>query len=251
MRDISTSGGVDRFSPLPKIGGRFDFGCKQEFCELFFLGVEVDEMSCVGHSHDGAPEDEMSLNDYIDKDGVRVLNASDASAASLILKPHSQRFVSTIYLCSNEDDPELILHVPFVSQVRMQSISIIGGLGGSAPMSVSVFVNRDDVDFTNASDLTPTQVIELVDPDEHTGFDGTTIDYPLRAAKFNGVDSVTLFFPDCLGADHTALEYVGFKGVGSSLKRGIVRASYEVKPQIADHKTPASELGSHIGGLES
>ena len=99
-------------------------------------------------------------------------------------------------LRSNEDDPELILHVPFTEAVKIQSVCISGGLGGVAPQEAKVWVDRDDIDFSNAEDLPPAQTLDLVDPDQHMSFGAGSLDYPLRASKFQAVSSLTFFFPD-------------------------------------------------------
>lgn len=119
-----------------------------------------------------------------------------------MIKSYDERENDTPYMVSNEDDPEMIMHVPFTEGVRVTHVSITGHVGGQAPKEVKIWADREDIDFTNAEDLTPSQTIELVDPDVHIGFDGN-LDYPLRGSKFNNITHLTLFFTDNFGADET------------------------------------------------
>ena len=48
---------------------------------------------------------------------------------------------------SEEDDPELLLHIPLAGAVKLTGISVIGGPGGAAPARLRAFINRDDLDF--------------------------------------------------------------------------------------------------------
>lgn len=58
-----------------------------------------------------------------------------------------------------------------------------------------------------------------------------------RASKFNGVHSLTLYFPETLGGgDTTEIRFIGFKGTFTSRDRRAVEATYEAKPMPADHK---------------
>ena len=104
------------------------------------------------------------------------------------------------------------------------------------------FVNRDDVDFTNADDLPATQKWDLTEQ----YVDG--LEYGTKAAKFINVSSLTLYFPDNFGAELTTIYYIGFKGEFTSYKRQVVEAVYEARPIPKDHKV-GDELkaGSGLG----
>lgn len=67
---------------------------------------------------------------------------------------------------------------------------------GKAPTEAKVWVDRDDIDFSNAEDLPPAQTLSLVDPDQHLQFGAGSLDYPLKASKFQAASSLTFFFPD-------------------------------------------------------
>jgi len=81
-----------------------------------------------------------------------------------VFKPWSQRLSTDgPYLRSDDDDPELLIHVPFTGAIKLQAISVIGGGGGASPAKLKVFTNRDNLDFSTASDLNPVQEWDLVE----------------------------------------------------------------------------------------
>jgi len=140
------------------------------------------------------------------------------------------------------DDAELIIYIPFTGTVKLKSIMIIGGEKGSSPKKMKVFANRDDIDFSNANDAKPVQEWDLQED-----FRGE-IEYPTRIVKFSGISSVTIFIPQNFGSDSTTIYYIGLKGeYGAPLTRQAVVTTYEAKPQLKDHKTPAEEtMGRQI-----
>ena len=62
------------------------------------------------------------------------------------------------------------------------------------------------------------------------------VEYAVKVYKFSNCGSVTLLIEGGRG-DKTALKYLGFMGEVLDLKRGPVVANYELKPNVADHKT--------------
>ena len=92
--------------------------------------------------------------------------------------------------------------------MNVKSITICGGGRESSPRSVRVFVNREDLDFSAAADATPTQVLELIDDVDAQ----PDAEYKLRAAKFQRVSSLTLFFDaNFAGEDEsTEIVYIGY-----------------------------------------
>ncbi|KAH0969494.1 hypothetical protein GBA52_028675 [Prunus armeniaca] len=74
------------------------------------------------------------------------------------------------------------------------------------------------------------------------------LEYQTRYSKFQNVASITLHFPDSFGGDTTKIEYIGFKGEATQLKRDVVATIvYELRPNPSDHKTKAEGGGlSHV-----
>ena len=113
-------------------------------------GHEHDHTS--DHSHDQGEVDGIDLFPQIDMDKIRCLN-DRRSSGKCCLKPYAKRLDHRTYLLSEEDDPEVILHVPFTEGVRLAGICICADDNTNAPRNVKIFVNREDVDFGLAEDL--------------------------------------------------------------------------------------------------
>jgi hypothetical protein len=145
-------------------------------------------------------------------------------------------------LDSEEDDPELLLHVPFSGSVKLTGITVVGGPDGASPAKLKVFINRDDLDFSAAADLPAVQEWDLLENY------GGQIEYPTHAAKFNGVHSLDLYFPSNYGADRTTISFIGLRGEFSERRREAVEAVYEAKPMPQDHKVPERQgAGWNLG----
>lgn len=141
----------------------------------------------------------------------------------------------------------------------------------AAPWKCKLFANRTDLDFDMARELRADVELELLPP-EHTieqvvaptaaetsaggGLEedaiASTVDYPIRGTKFQYCDNVTLYFGEnysslLLEDDEvtpTEITYVGFKGVGTHVKRKAVKAVYESQGMTKDHKVPDGEFGA-------
>ena len=245
-------------------------------------------MPCTGHDHDHDEEDELgvSLQSHINMSQVYCLNEHQPNAGKSILKPYVDRHTLEPSLQSprDDDDVELLIHVPFSEAVSMKTISISGrasvylpnGIENtddatSAPSTVKIFANRIDLDFDTARDLDADVELTLLPPEhavevhnyrEETIGGNTnrnvSLDYPLRGSKFKFCTSVTLFFGDNYAQRMTEAEgindddnkipteitYVGFKGAGTSVKRQAVKCVYESRGMKKDHKVPDGEFGT-------
>jgi hypothetical protein len=122
-----------------------------------------------------------------------------------------------------------------------------------------VFINRDDLDFDSASDLSPKQVFELSQTSEIQ-------ELPVKRVLFGKVQRLTLFFVDNFGAqgsgsddedsdeedgEVTRLSYLGFKGEWMQLGRAPAQILYEAAANPSDHAvkgTSSNTMGSSIGG---
>jgi hypothetical protein len=260
------------------------------FCKASFENTKYiqrlhlqNTMPCTGHDHDHEDEDQLglSLQSYIQMDQVYALNEFIPNSGKLVLKPYSDRLSLSPSLLSqqDEDDVELLIHIPFTEAVSIRSISISGrtsvfipdekngGLATSAPYTAKVFVNRTDLDFDLARELPPDAKIELLPPEHvsevqtptNDSHKGGTLDYPLRpAVKFKYCNCITIFFGDNyaqkisesqghvddLDAMPTEITYIGFKGAGTGTKRVAVECIYETKGMKKDHKVPDGEFGA-------
>lgn len=108
-------------------------------------------------------------------------------------------------------------------------------------------MNRDDLDFSTASSLAPTQVFHLSQTSELQ-------EIPVKRALFNTVRSLDIFIEDNWGQgeeDVTRISYLGFKGDYMNLNREPINFLYEAAANPGDHKMVAGirgELGSRLGG---
>ncbi|KAI9118433.1 hypothetical protein K1719_010765 [Acacia pycnantha] len=203
-------------------------------------------MSC---SHDHSCEDhncssDWSLYKHIDLSRVSALNEATPGSVNSVFKAWEQRLDSSgDYLESNEGDPELLVFIPFTSDVKIKSICIIGGVDGTSPSKMRAFINREGIDFSDASRMKVVQEWDLVENTQGV------LEYQTRYSKFQGVANITLHFPDNFGGDTSKIQYIGFKGEATQLKRDVVATIvYELRPNPSDHKTKAEGGGglSHV-----
>lgn len=135
----------------------------------------------------------------------------------------------------------------FTGQVKLHSILIRTPNSSSAPQTLKVFHNRDDLDFSSASDLSATQEIHLSQTSE-------VQDIPVKRALFGKVQNLTLFFVDNFGQgeeDVTRITYLGFKGEWMQLGRAPANIIYEAAANPSDHAikgTAVNQMGSNLGG---
>jgi hypothetical protein len=207
----------------------------------------MDPPECNGHSHDHEHEDElgMSLRPQIDLPKVFCLNEEVENAGRSVLKTHEGRLSATPSLTSPQDDPELLLFIPFTESVTLQSLSIrsVESQETAPPKTIRIFTNRDDLDFETARELPPQMQLELLPPYH---FAEGSIDYPLRpAGRFQNIASVTIFVQDNYdegGEQPTEITFVGLKGKGTNMKRVSVEAVYEKQGMPKDHKAMGGEM---------
>lgn len=118
--------------------------------------------------------------------------------------------------------------------MKVHSLLIYTAPTSSAPKTLKLFKNRDDLDFATASDLSPTQTLEI--PQPIPGSD--VFELPLNRAHWNATTSITLFFEDNWSGgeeDVTKVGYVGFKGQFMALSREPISFLYESAANPGDH----------------
>ncbi|KAL1232474.1 Cyclin-Y [Trichinella spiralis] len=136
--------------------------------------------------------------------------------------PWSERLNKKNYVESDVDE-ELLFKIPFTGNVKLKSIVVIGGDGGQRPNRIRLYKNRPSMDFDDVN-LTPDQEFDLSeDPDG-------SVEYPLRVAKFSGVEHLIIHFPSNVGAKTTVVYYIGLRGEFSEKQRPqVVCTNYEVR----------------------
>lgn len=91
--------------------------------------------------------------------GVCALNESEQGACRRVFKPYSERHNHDTFLDSEEDDPQLIIHIPFISPVKVRAITVLGGPAGSSPSRMLAFLNKESLDFSDVEATPPVQVL--------------------------------------------------------------------------------------------
>ncbi|KAM0826710.1 hypothetical protein ACQ4PT_068681 [Festuca glaucescens] len=204
-------------------------------------------MACL-HDHECESHNcaaDWSLYNHVDIPKVVALNESVAGSVKSVFKPWEQRLeTSGGFLESNEGDPELLVFIPFTSDVKIKSIAVVGGADGSSPSRMRAFINREGIDFSDAQNMQPVQEWELAE-----NLRGV-LEYQTRYSRFQGVANLTLHFPDNFGGDTTKIYYIGLRGEATQNKRDVVvTIVYEVMPNPSDHKTK-SETGGGFSHVE-
>ncbi|KAF2143646.1 uncharacterized protein K452DRAFT_224878 [Aplosporella prunicola CBS 121167] len=201
------------------------------------------------HSDDLTPAIQSLLYEQVDFGAVNTLNeAEPRSGASILQKTYAQRLDPEPELQSDADE-QLLMFVPFTGQVRLHSILLRTSDSASAPKTLKLYLNRDDLDFGTASDLQPTQQLDLAQTNDLQ-------EHPVKRALFNTTRSLTLFFEDNFGdgdEDVTRVSYVAFKGEYMRLNREPVNFLYEAAANPSDHKvkgTTGLGMGSGVGGRD-
>ncbi|KZF25519.1 DUF1000-domain-containing protein [Xylona heveae TC161] len=223
-----------------------------------------DEHAGHGHVHDHSDDIQPALQSLlykqIDFGKITTLNeAAPGSGAAVVQKTWGDRFAVEPELQSDVDE-QLLMFVPFTGQVRLHSILLRTSDSPSAPHTLKVFQNRDDLDFGTASEAPPTQTLQLVRSSDIQ-------EIPVKRALFNSVQSLTLFFVDnfaqAVGAgddvddedeEVTRINYIAFKGEYMHLNREPIEFLYEAAANPGDHKAIVGTkegLGSdlHRGGM--
>lgn len=168
----------------------------------------------------------------------------------------TQGIDTTVYLeislfISPRGTPTNLSPTSFTGQVKLHSILVRTSPASSAPATLRVFQNRENLDFSAAEDQEPDQEFELSQTSE-------VQELPVKRAKFARVRRLALFFPDNFaqvqGEDDeeaTRVSYLGFKGEWMQLGRAPTNILYEAAANPGDHKikgTNVNQMGSGIGG---
>ncbi|KAM6544190.1 hypothetical protein CsatB_008637 [Cannabis sativa] len=126
----------------------------------------------------------------------------------------------------------LVFHLKqFTSDVKIKSISVVGGADGTSPSKMRAFLNREGIDFSDAQSMQAVQEWELAENSQGV------LEYQTRYSKFQSVGNITLHFPENFGGDASQIHYIGFKGEATQLKRDVVATIvYEITPNPSDHK---------------
>ena len=165
----------------------------------------------------------VDLKDCINIAEVYALNEQVTHSCQKIFKNKDDMLDKTDFCESNEDDPELLINIPFFTQVAIKSMKLIGGEDGTAPNKVKLYVNSTNPDFDLLEGPATHQIDTIENPD------GSLV-YNLPQFKFSSVWNLTLIVPSCTDSDHSKIYYIGLEGIASKKKQKIpLNVNVEVK----------------------
>ena len=156
----------------------------------------------------------VDLKNSINITEVYALNESRTQSCQKIFKDKSDMLDKKDFCESNDDDPELLINIPFYTQVAIKSMTLIGGEDGTAPSKVKMYVNATNPDF-DLLEGKPTHEIDTIENP-----DGSLV-YNLPQFKFGAVWNLTLIIPSCIDSDHSKIYYIGFEGIVSKKRQKI------------------------------
>jgi len=179
-----------------------------------------------GHSHGGIPDQPpvevvpagalaeiRDVSDLVLASQASCLNHDPKTSISSILKADG-------VLKSDEDtDHQLLLNIPFNDTVKLQSVVFKANTdtlsaeskdsgNASGPLQIKLFVDKPNLDFAEADNTPPTQILALSEAD----LNGKKV--LLKFVKFQNVHSVQMLILSNQGdSDVTFLNRITFYGV--------------------------------------
>jgi hypothetical protein len=171
----------------------------------------VPGSNCCGDHTVPGDEEGSSLLPAIDTLHIECLNEKRSATGRTVFKTLANKQDQTSFVESPGGDPTLIFRIPFTSAVRIKSVCI-GSASGRAPTTMKLFVNREDMDFSNADEMEPAQTITLAEDTESEIF------HPLKPARFNGVHTLHIYLFGCSHSDELCIFFVGLRGVDTKVR---------------------------------
>ncbi|ELU18875.1 hypothetical protein CAPTEDRAFT_20036 [Capitella teleta] len=184
---------------------------------------------------------QYSLFQKIDTFKVQCLNEVVDGSGKEVFKPWDQRLnvdKARVFVESDADE-ELLFNIPFTGNVKLKGVIVIGGEDNFHPSEMKLYKNRPNMTFDDAASA-PDQEFEM-QPDR-TG----TLEYTVKVARFNSVNSLSIYFPKNFGEDTTKVYYIGLKGdFTEARKHEVTITNYEAWANPADHKAKDFNPMSH------
>lgn len=139
---------------------------------------------------------------------------------------------------------ELTEAASFAGVLKLHAVLIRSADDTSSPKTLKLYHNRDDLDFSTASDLAPTQTL-------HVSQTNDVQELPVKRTSFGNVYNLTLFVEDSHGDDVSRIFWIGFKGEFTQLNREPIEVLYEKAANPKDHELIAGlgEKGASRQGL--
>ncbi|KAF8708144.1 hypothetical protein RHS03_04247, partial [Rhizoctonia solani] len=142
-----------------------------------------------------------NLFGVIDRDKVHGLNLSVPEDAKEVIKPWDEREDVEKYCETGVDD-----EVSYNPHSR----------GDAQPRRLRVYANHPaGLDFAEAESTRPQQDMALLEGE------GGVVEYPVKAATFANVISLTLLLTDTAGGEINRIYFIGFKGDARDVRKDV------------------------------
>ena len=132
----------------------------------------------------------------------------------------------------------------FAGVLKLHAVLIRTSDSSSCPLTLKLYHNRDDLDFSAASDLPPTQTLQVSRTND-------VQELPVKRTSFGNVYSLSLFIEDNHGDDESRISWIGFKGEFMNLNREPFEVLYEKAANPKDHEliTGLADKGASRQGM--
>ena len=165
----------------------------------------------------------VDLSSSINKEQIYAYNEKIQGNCKKIFKSKENKLDKNDFTESVDGDPELLIYIPFITQSKIRSMTLIGGEEGTSPSCVKLYVNQENPDF-DLAESTPTQEIDCIeDPNGEK-------QYMLSPIKFGSVWSVTLIVTGNFSGNNSKIYYIGFEGIATKKKQRYLVGTYELNP---------------------
>ncbi|BAM38951.1 conserved thioredoxin-like protein [Theileria orientalis strain Shintoku] len=143
----------------------------------------------------------------MDKSSLECLNEDSLHRVSNTLSPGIDKYLQS----SPGEGEQLLIKYKFMNPVKLHSM-IVKGLpdgvsSGTAPKTLRLFINSENLDFQDAESEPCTQELTLEKTHVETGQKVL-----LRYVRFQNVNSLAIFIADNYGNDTTKVAHIGLYG---------------------------------------
>ena len=219
--------------------------------EAVFIDIHGPSAGCDCCSEDIAGD---SLWPYIDLSKVKVLNATTGhDKGKYFLKAFDKRKRNTEWLESEDDDPEILIYIPFSFMVNIKAISL-RPMDDYGPLKMKAYKDKEGMDFETVYHTSSLQNWECINQEGNEAigngiefvddlYGGYIVDYATKYHKWQHTSSITIHLSENISYEEIIkIFYIGLKGIPTQIKTGVrtVDCVYESMPQVEDHKTTTS-----------
>lgn len=152
------------------------------------------------------------LNDLVDVTTLECLNQDEAHPVTNAVSRYSadaERLTGAVLQSDIDVDHQLLVKIGFRQPVKLKAITFRGTIeDGTAPKVIKVFQGQKDIDFQDAEEAEPLQLLTLIES-QIEACDPVA----LRFVKFQNVSTLQLFVQSNFGADATRIERLEFWGI--------------------------------------